>query len=122
MLCKTAFSVVVERAAKYARSIGHRLRVLPERCNSKDDKILEGYYSDLKAGGLPFSGETSGKYAPLTSEQFRDTLYEFRPKQKSSPMAQLADIYLWPICMGGYHRSNRTYARLWKTASLSSAS
>ncbi|MFW8588883.1 hypothetical protein ACOJBM_40810 [Rhizobium beringeri] len=27
-------------------------------------------------------------------------------------MAQLADLYLWPICMGGYHASNRPYQRL----------
>ena len=27
-------------------------------------------------------------------------------------MAQLADRYLWPICMGGYHTSNRPYQRL----------
>lgn len=33
-------------------------------------------------------------------------------KNKSSPMAQLADLYLWPICVGGYHASNRPYQRL----------
>jgi hypothetical protein len=37
---------------------------------------------------------------------------EFKTKQKTSPMAQLADRYLWPICMGGYHTSNRPYQRL----------
>ena len=33
MLCKTAFSVVVERAAKFAVGQGQRLRVMPEKCN-----------------------------------------------------------------------------------------
>ena len=55
MLCKTAFSVAVERAAKYAISIDHRLRVLPEKCNSKDDSALKGYYTDLRSTGLPFA-------------------------------------------------------------------
>ncbi|CAN0497278.1 unnamed protein product, partial [Phaeothamnion confervicola] len=27
-------------------------------------------------------------------------------------MIQLADLYLWPMSIGGYHKSNRTYARL----------
>jgi len=48
----------------------------------------------------------------LTPEQLTQTLYEFKTKQKTSPMAQLADLYLWPICMGGYHASNRPYQRL----------
>jgi len=27
-------------------------------------------------------------------------------------MAQLADLYLWPICTGGYHTSSRPCQRL----------
>jgi hypothetical protein len=61
---------------------------------------------------MPFAAPTSGKYAPLTAAEFGATLYEFKPKNKTSPMAQLADLYLWPMCMGGYHASNKPYARL----------
>jgi hypothetical protein len=118
LLCKTAFSVVVERAAKRARSFGRRLRVAPERCNKFEDELLKGYYELLRAEGPPFATNSSEKYAPLTAEQFRETLFEFRPKAKSSPMAQLADLYLWPICMGGYHASNRPYDRLSKDGKL----
>ncbi len=112
MLCKTAFSVAVERAAKFARTDSLRLRVAPERCNKFEDQQLKSYYDGLKTGGMPFSTRTSGKYAPLTAAEFAATLYEFRPKEKSSPFSQLADLFLWPICMGGYHAGNRTYARL----------
>jgi hypothetical protein len=118
LLCKTAFSVVVERAAKYARGVNRRLRVIPERCNKAEDALLREYYQSLRAEGLPFAAEPSGKYAPLTAEQFRETLYEFRLKEKSSPIAQLADLYLWPMCMGGYHESNRPYARLMRDGKL----
>jgi hypothetical protein len=118
LLCKTAFVVVVERAVKHARSLGRRLRVAPERCNKSEDARLKGYYDSLKIGGLPFATEPSEKYAPLTAMQFSETLYEFRPKAKSSPMAQFADLYLWPMCMGGYHASNRPYARLMKDGKL----
>jgi hypothetical protein len=111
-LCKTAFNVATERAAKYARAEGYRLRVAPERCNKPEDALLKSYYEVLKKDGLPFAKETSEKYAPLTPADFQKTLYEFKPKYKSSPMAQLADLFLWPICMGGYHAGNRPYQRL----------
>lgn len=61
---------------------------------------------------MPFATEASDKYAPIGSAQFSETLYELRPKMKTSPMSQLADLYLWPICMGGYNARNRPYARL----------
>jgi hypothetical protein len=61
---------------------------------------------------MPFAKDNSDKYGPLTPEQLAQTLYEFKTKQKTSPMAQLADLYLWPICMGGDHASNRPYQRL----------
>ena len=111
-LCKTAFAIAVERAAKEAHRRHRRLRVLPERCNGDEDRLLKSYYEALKLEGMPFSSATSGKYAPLSAEQFRQILYEFRLKEKRSPMAQFADLYLWPIAMGGYQASDRTYARL----------
>lgn len=117
-LCKTSFSVVVERAAKYARSGGLPLRVHPERCNKPEDEALKSYYDSLRADGAPFAKANSDKYAPLTADEFRATLYEFKLKEKTSPMAQLADLFLWPICMGGYHASNRPYKRLLEDGKL----
>jgi hypothetical protein len=111
-LCKSAFSISVERAAKYARANGCRLRVLPERCNKQEDQVLRGYYDELKAKGAPFAADTSDKYGPLSAAELRATLYEFKLKAKTSPMAQLADLYLWPMCMGGYRTDNRPYKRL----------
>jgi len=118
LLCKTAFTVVVERAAKHAIARGMKLRVHPERCNKAEDANLKGYYEALKADGMPFARDNSGKYGPLTQEQFSQTLYEFKTKNKTSPMAQLADLYLWPICVGGYHASNRPYQRLTEDGKL----
>jgi hypothetical protein len=112
MLCKSAFNISVERAAKYARSSGYRLKVFPERCNKSEDRWMKGYYDDLRTKGAPFAADTSDKYGPLTVDQFRETLYDFKIKYKSSPMVQLADLYLWPMSMGGYHGSNRPYQRL----------
>ncbi|WP_420730815.1 DUF3800 domain-containing protein [Hwanghaeella sp. 1Z406] len=118
MLCKTAFTIVVERAAKYALTKGALLRVMPERCNKVEDRCLNQYYQDMRTQGLPFDSDTSKKYAPLTNEELKTTLYDFKLKEKTSPMAQLADLYLWPICMGGYDKNNRPYRRLLEEGKL----
>jgi hypothetical protein len=118
MLCKTSFSVVVERAAKFAISQGRKLRVLPEKCNKPEDTALSSYYQELRTEGLPFDAGNSGKYAPLSKEEFGATLYDLKFKAKSSPMAQFADLYLWPVCMGGYHRGNMPYKRLLEDGKL----
>lgn len=112
LLCKSAFSIVVERAAKIAASREMKLRVQIERSDKKVDRKIKTYYDDLREHGLPFAKDTSGKYDPAESKMLQKTLYEFRPKQKSSPLMQLADLYLWPICMGGYNRDCLPYHRL----------
>lgn len=111
-LCKTAFSIAVERAAKFAAIQGLKLRVLPERCTAKDDRKLKEYYDGLKSGAAPFDQERSRKYFPLTAKDYREILYEFRPKNKTSPLMQVADLYLWPMCMGGYDKTNRPFLAL----------
>lgn len=117
-LCKTAFSVVVERAAKYAISHRYKLRILVERCNKSDDGKIKQYYAALKDQGQPFNADTSKRYGPLSAEQYQKVLHELRFKEKKSPLVQIADLYLWPICMGGYHRSNRPYLMLKKAGKL----
>jgi Protein of unknown function (DUF3800) len=111
-LCKTAFTVLVERAAKYADVQGYRLRVLPEKCNKREDRTLKEYYDSLKKVGMPFNSSNSGKYKPLDAADFDKILYEFKPKEKTSPLVQLADLCLWPMAMGGYDKNNRPYKRL----------
>jgi len=111
-LCKTAFNVVLERSVKLAISREQKLRIYIERCNKKEDKAVTQYYSDLKSSGMPFARSTSEKYQPLEPDDFKKTLYDFKTKAKSSPLVQLADLYLWPMCMGGYKKSTRPYKRL----------
>lgn len=111
-LCKTAFNIVVERAAKFAKSRGAVLRVHPERCNKQEDRFLKAYYDELRLQGMPFDTSNSSKYAPLPSDELAKVLYDFKTKNKSSPLAQLADLYLWPMCIGGYDKENRPFQRL----------
>jgi len=111
-LCKTSFSVLVERAAKYAREHNCKLKVFAERADRIVDGWMKGYYEHLREHGMPFDETNMSTYGPLTPTQLKETLYEFRTKEKSSPIMQIADLYLWPMAIGGYHGSNRTYARL----------
>ncbi len=66
------------------------------------DKHIRGYYSDLREKGMPFAADSSAKYAPLSAEELADTLYDLDFKKKSSPMVQIADLYLYPMARGGY--------------------
>ena len=111
-LCKTAFSTVVERAAKYALSKKKKLRVLVEESDKKADNRIREYYSELKQNGMPFDKATSSKYEPLEKSEFKSVLYELKMKRKTSKIMQIADLYLWPICIGGYDPENRPYKRL----------
>jgi uncharacterized protein DUF3800 len=111
-LCKTAFSIVVERAAKFARKQDYKLRVFVERSDKNTDRWMNDYYNDLRTAGAPFDQSRSEKYRPLSAREFSETLYEFRTKTKSSVPMQIADLYLWPMCIGGYDPENRAYRRL----------
>ena len=118
MLCKTSFSIVVERAAKYADAQGYKLKVFPEKCSKKEDKILKSYYDSLKSDGTPFDSSSSGVYQPLQAEDLSRVLYEFKLKEKSSPLVQFADLILWPITIGGYNKNNRSYKHLYESKKL----
>jgi hypothetical protein len=111
-LCQTAFGVVVERAVKFARRESRKLRVMPERSCKTDEQRLKRYYDGLRREGLPFDRQSSSGYAPLTPGEFEETLHEIRFKSKSSPLGQIADLYLWPIALAGYDAGNRPYGML----------
>lgn len=111
-LCKTAFAVSVERAAKYAHDQNRKLRVYVERSSKTEEAILKGYYNELKLNGHWFDQSTSSKYSPFNAEDYAKILYEFKPKFKSSRLMQIADLFLWPMCMGGYQSPNIAYQHL----------
>jgi len=108
-LCKTAFSICVERAAKYAKLKGRMLRVNVEKSDPNTDKKVEQYYKDIKESGMPFSNQNMRKYNPLDISDFKEILYDFKLKQKQSISMQVADLFLYPICRGGYEGDYKPY-------------
>lgn len=101
-LCRTAFNIVVERAAKFASAEQSRLRIFVEQSDKKTEAGLKGYFDGMRSKGLPFDPATSAKYAPFGQAELSRTLLEFRVKSKSSVLMQLADLALWPVCKGRY--------------------
>jgi hypothetical protein len=108
-LCRTAFSIAVERAAKHARRLGRALRVYPEKSARADEKRIREYYKSLITGGAPFDAGRSRGYEPLRAHEFDETLIELRFRGKSWPCMQVADLYLWPIAMHRYGRGGLPY-------------
>jgi len=109
LLCKTTFSILVERVAKYALRQERRLRVQPEHADPTAEHHIDNYYKEMRQKGMPFNKETSGKYKPLSQGELEHTLYDLKYKFKSSPMAQFADLYLYPIARGRYQNEYRPY-------------
>ena len=111
-LCKTAFSVLLERTVKYLIPQGAVVRVYVERTDKDVDRCMRGYFEELRANGMPFDKGAMASYQPLEPEALRRVLYEFRTKGKASPLMQLADICLYPMCNGGYDKTGRDYQSL----------
>jgi hypothetical protein len=111
-LCKTAFHIAVERAAKYALHHGARMRVYVERSDKVTEQQLKGYFDEMRNEGQPFNSETSAKYQPMPADQMRPTLFEFGVRSKGSQLMQLADLVLWPICRGRYSPDDLAYGLL----------
>jgi len=117
-LCRTAFSIAVERAAKYSIAQGKRLRVHVEQSDRKTEARLKGYYEHLRSKGAPFRQGTSAKYGPLEPADLAQALLEFRIKSKASRLMQVADLALWPVCKGGYVPELKPYVALREAGKL----
>jgi hypothetical protein len=111
-LCRTAFKIAVERAAKFASLHEARLRVYVEQSDRPNEARLRGYFNSLRVDGPPFNAQTSSIYAPLSADALAKTLLEFRIKTKGSIAMQVADLALWPVCKGRYNPDNQSLISL----------
>lgn len=111
-MSKTAFDISVERAAKFARYNDCTLDVVYERTGEKEDRLVERYFSDLKATGLGFSDEGSKQYSPLSGTELAACLNVIWADGKGNPLLQLADLVLHPICHVTSGKENRAYRQL----------
>lgn len=118
MLCKTAFAIAVERAVKYSLGRDRKMRLYVEQSGKSEDRKVKGYYETIRKDGPWFDGAGSSRYSPLDATAYQSCLYDFKRKTKESLLMTIADLYLWPMCIGGYHPGNKSYAALKEAGKL----
>ncbi|PHP27530.1 DUF3800 domain-containing protein [Limimaricola cinnabarinus] len=111
LLCRTAFDISVERAVKYAKMKGEKLRIVFES-DPPFNPIVKGYFRDLKSNGLAFDKDRSSKYQPLEKEVFQEILSTIEYKDKSSKLLQFADSYIYSIARQKYDNRFGLYRHL----------
>jgi hypothetical protein len=119
LLCKTAFAILVERAAKYATRCGARLEIYFEESGEQEDRDIQSYARALENEGMPFDPASSGVYQGLRADDFKAILIG-QPNRvtKKVPMMQIADLVLYPMVKGGYDQSYRPHAKLMEAARI----
>jgi hypothetical protein len=112
-LCKTAYSILIERCAKFALHHGRKLRVYVERTGPNEDSKITQYHGGLLIDGMPFDDETSAKHSPLSAANLQSVLMK-KPKfvSKDNPLIQLADLALYPLVRGKYDPDYPPYQHL----------
>jgi hypothetical protein len=112
-LCKTAYRIVVERSAKEAQKNERRLLVHVEGGGKKENRMIRQHHSDLQTNDSYFDPATSGKYRPMSKEEFERVLFK-EPKffTKSNPAGQLSDLVVYPLVKGRYDRTYPPYVEL----------
>lgn len=119
LMCKTAYAILLERAAKHARRMNAQLEVFFEQAGKVEDRDIKTYTRLLKRNGMPFSAETSEAYGALKADDFKALILgEPRERTKKTPMIQVADLYLYPMVKGGYDPDYAPYRALMDAARL----
>lgn len=113
LMDKTAYAILIERSAKYAISLGLKLRVFFEGAGEREDKAIRECHSALIATGMPFDGKNSADYDVLTAEQFKEFVFaDPQERTKKTRLIQLADLFLYPMAKAGYDTDYGPYQRL----------
>ncbi len=120
LLCRSAFDITVERAVKIASAEGRKLHVVFEQ-DAGINKIVSGYFDNLKESGLAFDPSTSSRYIPLKQEDFSNTLGRVQHKPKAHPLLQVADSYIYAMCRKAYDRKFWLHRSLEEAGRLSDA-
>ena len=118
-LCRSAYDILIERAAKIADADGRRLKVFVEGTGKREDRLICQYHSNLRENGLGFQVSTSEKYRPLTAGDFtRITMKHPAFTRKGNPLSDLADLVLFPLVVGKYDPSYKPYRFLQETGKI----
>lgn len=108
----SSFSILIERVSKFVAANDGKVMIFFEKAGKKEDKLLTGYFRELRDNGLPFNPVTSKKYAPLESGQLRQCLSGIDGKTKKNPILQVADLCLNPVATSRHRPNNKAFQAL----------
>ena len=111
-MMKSAFSIVVERAAKYTALKNGRLMVYFEAAGKTEDRLLKQYFNELRSQGNPFDPNRSSEYSPLSNTDFSRLLRGIDSKTKNNLVMQLTDLCLYPVARSQDQPDNRAFLSL----------
>jgi hypothetical protein len=119
LLCKTAYAILIERAAKFASLNHKRLKIFFEEAGAKEDKDIVEYTKLLRSEGMPFDRNNSQPYSGLEASDFQLILMgEPNRITKNVPMIQFSDLILYPMAKGGYDPRYPPYEKLTRAGLL----
>ena len=112
LMCKTAYTILVERTVRYIKSVSGVLHIRYEEAGKKEDRAIEGYAKDMKNKGMPFNPKTSKKYDALTPDDYKKIIISApKRKKKTNLFVQIADLYLYPMAKSGYEPSYNPWVK-----------
>lgn len=115
LMCKTAYTILVERVCKYVQLQNGNLEVRFEEVGKFEDRAIVQYARDLKKEGMPFNKETSEKYGCLAPNDFQNVILgEPKRKTKDNLFVQIADLYLYPMVKRKYEPSYNPWVQLFE--------
>ena len=113
-MMRSAFSILVERAAKYAASKKGAVMVYYEKAGKTEDKLIEHYFRTLRSTGHPFDPTTANKYSPMPASQLSELLRGIEGRTKNAAELQLADLCLYPVVRSKDQSDNRAFVAMKK--------
>jgi hypothetical protein len=110
---KSAAVMVVERSAKFIRSIGGTtLSIYFEKCGGSEDAVFKRAYAELLKTGHPFDQANAAKYAPLAETELSSLLApQPFPLTKENELVQIADLALFPVATSRNGSQNAAFDR-----------
>jgi len=98
LMCRTTFNILIERISKYLKKNNNTVVIRYEECGKEEEKNIVKYLREMKNTGHPFDEETSKKYNPLETNDYKNIILgEPKRKKKANAFIQIADIYLYPM-------------------------
>lgn len=111
-MMKSAFTILIERAAKFAGKHNGSIMIYYEEAGKKEDQLIKQYFEDLRRSGHPFDVTNASQYQPLSSDDLSQCLRGIEGKKKSNPILQIADLCLYPVARSIHTPEDRAYIAL----------